>query len=148
MPRTSRRAVVATAVLLLIPSFAAAQGGEERQAPRSIFEGVYTEAQAEQGQAAYRSHCAACHASGFFRGEPFRLVWSGQPASGFFEVMRTSMPIDNPASLEAEEYAAILAYILELNGYPAGEVELPSTREELDLILIEDPEDPKTAGGD
>ncbi len=139
MPPTSRRAMLTVAVLLLIPSFAAAQSGEEDRAPRSIFEGVYTEAQAERGKAAYRSHCAACHASGFFRGEPFRLVWSGQPASSFFEVMRTSMPIDNPASLEAEEYAAILAYILELNGYPAGDVELPSTREELDLIVLEDP---------
>lgn len=141
MPRTLSCALV-TAAVLLFPSSVVGQSGGEEPASRSVLDGVYTAAQAERGQTAYRSDCAPCHASGFFRGEPFRMIWSGQPASGFFDVMSTSMPIDNPASLEPEEYAAILAYILELNGYPAGDVELPGTMEELDLILIEDPPTP------
>lgn len=139
MPPIPMRAMVTAAVLLLIPSFVGAQGSTGEPASRSVLDSVYTEAQAEEGKSAYRSHCAECHASGFFRGEPFRLIWAGQPASSFFEVMRTTMPMDNPSSLKPPEYAAILAYILELNGYPAGEEELPSTREELDLIIIEDP---------
>lgn len=141
MSRTLGCALV-TAAVLLLPSHVVGQSGGEDPAARSVLDGVYTEAQAERGQATFRSECAECHASGFFRGEPFRMIWSGQPASGFFDVMTTSMPIDNPASLKPEEYAAILAYIFELNGYPAGDVDLPSTSEELDLILIEDPPTP------
>lgn len=142
MAPTPGRVLVTAAVLLLIPSFATAQHGKGERASRSVLDGVFTEAQAERGRSAYRSHCAECHASGFFRGDPFRLIWSGQPASGFFELVRTTMPMNNPASLKAAEYAAILAYILELNGYPPGEVELPSTPAELDRILIEDPPSP------
>ena len=138
MALTPKLASIAAVVILCVPV-----SGWAQEAPmRSVNDGVYTEAQAERGRAAYRSHCSTCHASGFFRGDPFRLIWSGQPASGFFEVVRTRMPMDNPASLKAEEYAAILAYILQINRYPAGEQELPSTREELDLILIEDPPSP------
>ena len=36
----------------------------------------------------------------------------------------TTMPEDNPGSLQPQEYADILAYFLSINGYPAGQAEL------------------------
>jgi hypothetical protein len=36
------------------------------------------------------------------------------------------MPQDRPGSLSAEEYAAIVAYLLQLNGRAAGDRELPA----------------------
>lgn len=144
MAPTFKPAFLIAAVLFLTPTLVSAQSGKGEPGVRSVLDGVYTEAQAERGKVAYRRHCAECHASGFFRGDPFRLIWSGQPVAGFFGVMSTSMPINNPASLKPEEYSAIVAYILQLNKYPAGEDELPSTSEALQLILIEDP---STGGG-
>lgn len=138
-------AVLAAAATATVP--AAAQNGSTGEGARTVLDSVFTEAQAERGRSLYRKSCAGCHASGFFKGDPFRLVWSGQPASGFFELIRTRMPMDNPASLDPAEYAAIVAYILELNGYPAGERELPDAREELDAILIVDPPGSGGPGG-
>jgi hypothetical protein len=41
------------------------------------------------------------------------------------------MPRDDPGSLTAEEYAAVVAYMLRLNGRPPGERELPADAEAL-----------------
>ena len=38
----------------------------------------------------------------------------------------TLMPEANPGSLSQEAYASLVAYLLDLNGYPTGEGQLPS----------------------
>jgi polar amino acid transport system substrate-binding protein len=38
--------------------------------------------------------------------------------------MSTTMPEDNPGSLKPQQYADVVAYFLELNGYPEGKAEL------------------------
>ncbi len=43
--------------------------------------------------------------------------------------IRTTMPQDNPASLPREQYAAILAFLLKANGFPAGAKALDSRSE-------------------
>ena len=37
-----------------------------------------------------------------------------------YELIRTTMPDSNPGALSRDEYAGTLAYILKLNGVPAG----------------------------
>jgi len=37
-----------------------------------------------------------------------------------------TMPPDDPGSLGTEDYTDVLTYLLQLNGYPAGEEELPA----------------------
>jgi hypothetical protein len=46
------------------------------------------------------------------------------------------MPLDNPGGLAPEEYAAVIAYILKLNQYPAGPSELPIADSALKLITF------------
>ena len=41
------------------------------------------------------------------------------------------MPDDNPGGLPAQTYADIVAYMLELNDFPAGESELPTSMDAL-----------------
>jgi hypothetical protein len=48
------------------------------------------------------------------------------------DVISTTMPEGNPGVLSPMEYADILAFMLRLNDYPAGEEELP-----VDLYLLE-----------
>ena len=59
-------------------------------------------------------------------GGEFRANWNGLTVVDLFDRIRTSMPLNNPQSLNRETNAAILSYILSVNRFPAGQAELPS----------------------
>lgn len=101
---------------------------------RTIADGVYTEAQAESGEALYAEHCLICHDKRYFR--PVLKRWNGQPISMMYLIMSSSMPESAPASLSDEQYADILAYILSLSRYPAGDTPLVTGDAELERIIV------------
>lgn len=103
-------------------------------AQRTINDGIYTEAQAEAGEALYEQHCLTCHDRKYFR--PVLKTWSGQPLGVLYTMMSASMPQSNPGSLPRRDYVDILAYILSLNRYPAGDTELSYEGGVLDEITI------------
>ena len=105
----------------------------------SVRSGVYTAAQAGRGQAIYKSKCASCHAPGYFTDEQLYANYAGQPLFELFDVISDSMPEDNPGSLKKEEYADVIAYILQLNKFPTGAAELPTDKDALSAILMEKP---------
>ena len=117
--------VIASVVLA---TTAAAEG------PRTINDSVYTKAQAEVGEQLYKDNCLACHDKKYFR--PVLKRWDGQPLGLFYTVMSASMPESNPGSLPDDEYVDILAYILSLSRYPAGDSELDYAGNALDQITI------------
>lgn len=102
--------------------------------PRTIADGVYTEEQAESGEQLYATHCLTCHDKRYFR--PVLKRWQGQPLGMLYLIMSASMPESNPASLREEEYVDILAYVLSLSRYPAGESELDYRDGALDAITV------------
>ena len=53
-------------------------------------------------------------------GEAFHAVWSGRSVRELFDSAKM-MPPANPGSLSDGTYANIVAYILQVNGYAAGE---------------------------
>jgi mono/diheme cytochrome c family protein len=108
-------------------------------AQKSVKAGVYTAAQAERGLAVYNSKCASCHAPNRFTDEFFYSSFAGKPLWEMFEVISDSMPEDNPGGLKKEEYADVIAYLLKLNNFPTGEIELPTDREALSVIMMEKP---------
>jgi PQQ-dependent dehydrogenase (s-GDH family) len=87
----------------------------------------YTAAQATAGKTAYDANCAVCHGNtmtnGTFApplaGETFRSVWVGKPVRELYEKAKT-MPPANPTSLTDAQYAGIVAYVLQVNGYAAS----------------------------
>ena len=106
---------------------ASARGASSIQPPAgSVLEGAFTEAQASRGERTFREVCAACHDTGEFSGGRFRLSWVGRPVGDLFETISTLMPEADPGSLRPAEYAAIVAYLLQLNDYPAGDADLPA----------------------
>ena len=113
--------------------------------PRSVWDGVYTDAQAGKGQQLYNQHCMVCHGGSLTGGEQapplaggeFLANWNGLTVGDLFDRIRTSMPLNNPQSLNRETNAAILSYILNVNRFPAGQAELPSRSEMLKLIRLE-----------
>ncbi len=104
--------------------------------PRTVNDAVYTKAQAEAGEQLYKDSCLTCHDKKYFR--PVLKRWAGQPLGLFYTVMAASMPETNPGSLRDEEYVAVLAYILSLSRYPAGDTELEHGDEALNAIMIAD----------
>jgi len=103
-----------------------------QQPARTVWNGVYTEAQAGRGKQAYQLECASCHldslggadmATGLI-GEAFLTTWNELSVGDLFERVRISMPQDKPASLSRQQYADIVAYMLQANKFPAGAAEL------------------------
>lgn len=103
----------------------------------SLASGVYTEEQAERGVSVFNQVCAACHGPGEFQSADFLAAWSGRPVGSLFEFISQNMPEDAPGSLQPGEYADVLSYLLQLNGAPAGERELPPEPEALAAIPFE-----------
>lgn len=107
---------------------------------KSVKAGVYTFEQAERGVALYKKRCASCHApSRFTDDEMFLTPYAGKPLWEMFEVISDSMPEDDPGGMKPEEYADVIAQLLRMNGFPAGQTDLPASKEALSLIRFEKP---------
>ena len=107
-------------------------------APKSVWDGVYTNDQAERGNAAFMKSCASCHdLSAEFSGKAFTEKFNGHTAFELFDAIRTKMPMDNPGGLSKENYIDIVSFIFKSNSYPAGQAELDPKDETLKEIKIE-----------
>jgi cytochrome c len=112
---------------------------------QSVWDGVYTEAQAKRGQPLYMRHCASCHGDQLTGGEmspplaggDFLSNWNGLTMGDLFERIRKSMPANSPGSLSREVNADITAYMLSVNSFPAGSKDLSTNTELLKQIRIE-----------
>jgi len=110
---------------------------------RTVWDGVYTEAQAKRGQAIYFDRCVRCHgptlmgeADGVkpLMGPIFNGNWNGVTLDQMLDRVRATMPQDKPATLSRQQTADVLTYIFSVNKIPAGKAELPRQAEMLALI--------------
>jgi glycine/D-amino acid oxidase-like deaminating enzyme len=102
----------------------------------SSLTGVYSQAQARKGGETYRKFCSACHATVSHSGDAFQSTWGGRSAAELFDYLRTTMPNDNPGKLSPTQYTDIVAYLLQLNGMPAGTRSLAPDPKQLEQIRI------------
>ena len=97
------------AAVVLVSVFALGQDAP----PRSVWDGVYSQDQAQRGQALYNQHCMACHGGSLTGGEQapplaggdFLSNWNGLTVGDLFERIRTTMPLNNPQSLNRDTNA-------------------------------------------
>ena len=116
----------------------------------SVWDGVFTEAQAARGRQAYSGACGLCHGRRL-NGAPddpdmvstpplararFLRVWEGRSLAALLAYTRLTMPEDNPGSLSEQEYVDVVAYLLSMSRMPAGDDELPSDSRSLAHIVI------------
>jgi mono/diheme cytochrome c family protein len=125
-------------------------GLEETGQMASVWDGVFTEAQARRGQAVYPGACGVCHGRRLngapedpdMRSTPplararFLRVWEGRSLAALFEYTRATMPEDNPNSLTEQEYVDVIAYMLMVGGMPAGEDELQPNPQSLARVVV------------
>jgi mono/diheme cytochrome c family protein len=112
---------------------------------KSIWDGVYTEAQATRGKALYSENCASCHGGELTGGEmapplaggEFMAGWDGLTIGDLFERVRISMPQNAPGSLSGQQNADILAFMFSANKFPPGQTEMPKEAGILKQIKFE-----------
>jgi mono/diheme cytochrome c family protein len=82
---------------------------------------------ATRGKAQAEKSCGSCHAANLkgdlapaLVGEEFIGHWYDAKLSELVTKINTTMPADAPGSLKAPEYADVVAYLLQVNGFPAG----------------------------
>ena len=111
----------------------------------SVWDGVYTEAQATRGEALYYQRCGACHGPSLEGGDmtpplvggTFTSTWNDLPLSDLFERIRITMPLNQPSTLSRQQTADVVAFLLKANKWPAGQAELPREIEPLKEIQIQ-----------
>ena len=110
---------------------------------KSVWDGVYTAAQAEHGKVVYEENCRSCHGPEFsggearvLRGDPFMQSWAEDNLENLFQKIRSTMPAHSPSSLSDENYLAVVAAMLQANGFPPG-VDALTTGSALTRIRIE-----------
>jgi mono/diheme cytochrome c family protein len=97
---------------------------------------TYTTEQATRGEKVYTGTCIECHEKLEYTGPDFRAKWNNRPVFELFDLLRTTMPDENPGTLSAQEYADVLAYMLRLNGVPPSKTVLPKDAAELKKLLL------------
>jgi S-disulfanyl-L-cysteine oxidoreductase SoxD len=96
---------------------------------RTVWDGVYTEAQAARGMAAFGENCSGCHvltAEGKspLAGEPFWKSFAQKTVGDLLEYVSSNMPNGRPGSLGESTYRDIVAVMLKSNEFPVGSTEL------------------------
>ena len=107
---------------ILVSSQAPARG-------RTVWDGVYTEAQAERATGVFGASCAGCHAltpegNRALSGDRFWQNNTQKTVADLLTYISKNMPNGNGGSLSSDSYRDITALILKSNGLPAGSAEL------------------------
>ena len=135
---------------LLVLTLALALGAGTRAALQegttaSVWDGVYSEAQAARGGEAYRQACVNCHGPELegadmtppLTGGTFTSNWNDLTLGDLFERIRATMPLDKPGTLSRQQNADLVAFLLSANQWPAGTTELSRELGALKQIRIQ-----------
>jgi len=126
-------------VLVLAASGVSRSLSAQPAAKLTTADGVFTSAQAKSGGDLYTMLCQSCHAAITHTGTPFRSKWVGRSLGELYTYIREEMPKTEPGSLSEEEYTLVLAYILRMNGMPAGRRALSASDASMSRIRIDLP---------
>jgi mono/diheme cytochrome c family protein len=96
-------------------------------------DGVFSSAQADRGEAAYKDQCASCHSDDLtggsgpaLAGDDFLGNWDKAPVLELVTKIQNTMPWNAPGSLKKAQSIDITAFILKVNKFPAGTEDLPA----------------------
>lgn len=110
-----------------------------------IWQGIFTNAQAKRGDTLYSQHCAMCHMVDMGGKEPapelagdnFLSKWLGHDVGELYTRVSTTMPAGNPGTLKPNEYADLVALLLQANNFKGGKSELKPNAAALKKVIIE-----------
>jgi mono/diheme cytochrome c family protein len=113
------------------------------QTIKSAADGVYTDAQAARGEAAYKAECAICHGSTLegglgppLAGASFLGAWDKRPLVEAVDKIQHTMPATRPGTLSRAQATDLVAYLLKANAFRAASAELPADDSLKQIALI------------
>ena len=132
LPARRRALITCCAAVVLAAALWPVPGGTQPPS-LSTWSGIYSPAQAERGLKVYLLTCSQCHGPDMtgidsappLTGGRFAANWNGVTLGDMVERIRISMPQNNPGTLARADVTDVTAYLLQQNGFPAGESELP-----------------------
>lgn len=138
------RAALVVVIVSQVGVCGAGPGASPASMPRAASLGIYTQAQLARGMKVYLKECSSCHGESLLGGESsptlvgpeFMRHWAGQTVGALLEKVRM-MPPKEPDKLTTEQYADILAVILNTNDFPAGSQELAGDSDDVNGITID-----------
>ena len=132
-----------------------AQVTQKGDSSTTVWDGVYSDAQARRGEQVFKTSCSYCHkddlSGGFFddglgrapalagkRAFDSSLVekWGGQTLAELVATVAATMPQNRPSSLTLENYLDVVSYVLSKNDVPAGPRDLTGDVDALSAIAI------------
>ena len=139
-----RLSVFGVAAAFWTAAFAAAAAQQPASADKKVWDGVFTSAQAARGKAPFERSCARCHnveLAGSQRGPALKgnVFWSkyeNDNLGTLYTYLRDNMPQDGPSLVDDAIKADILAYVMSMNGMPAGNDELKADVRTLEGIKV------------
>ncbi len=134
-----RHLLTALALFVAVVAASPALHGQARTAR----DGVYSSAQATRGQAIFTDKCAACHGDMLeglvgppLAGDEFLKAWANQPLSELANKIEKTMPQTEPGTLTRAQAVDLVAHILQVGKFPAGQAALPEGEEALKLVTL------------
>ncbi len=141
--------IVGGAIVLGLAAVAAGAGiSFGAEAGRTVWDGIYTEAQAARGQSVLTDQCVLCHGETMHGGggvpsavgPEFMFNWKDKSVAELFAYLKMMMPPTAPGSLSDQKYADVMAVLFKMNKFPASEGnEIPANPDALpDVRIVSD----------
>ena len=108
---------------------------------KTVWDRVYSDAQAKRGADAYRAVCSGCHRgdlsgyNGVLRGTAFMERWREDSVQSLFNNIKKTMPRNDPGILKDDMYLDIVTFLLQQNTFPVGTSDL-SPEEMKDVQIV------------
>jgi len=137
-----------TVTLVACAAFTVTAMASAQSKPRTVWDGVYTDAQAERARATYDGVCTNCHTltpggntrGGALSGDKFWTAFTQKSVGDLLTFVKTNMPNGNGGSLSAGSYNDLVALILKSNGFPTGTAEVtPESVADVQIIPRDGP---------
>jgi cytochrome c len=149
------RRLLACFIPALLLASAVGAPASAQPAPTTVWDGVYSEAQARRGEQVFKTECSYCHKEDLSGGfiddglgrapalagkrafdSSFMDRWAGQTVGDLVATIAATMPQKRPASLTLENYVDVATYLLSKNDVPHGASDLPGDVDALGQIAI------------
>ena len=141
----TRLCFVALTVVFLGSLGTAIVAAQAKPSGKTVWDGVYTDAQAERATATFSSTCSRCHTLGADGNRPLSgdKFWEGytqKTVADLLAFVSKNMPNGQGGTLSPGTYNDLVALILKTNGFPAGTTEVtPETVTGVQIIPKDGP---------
>ena len=141
--RAARQLAAIAGVIFIAASVAATKTATPAPS-RTVWDSVYSIAQAARGESAYAKGCARCHGAALtggdqsppLAGSAFLGNWNAQSLYDLHSRIKSTMPSDSIGIYDQKFITDVLAFMLKANGFPPGQAELPTDNDSLKSVVI------------